>query len=476
MVFNSYSFILAFLPISCLVYFTILRKGRGAGTWWLVAISLFFYYYERTNAIWLLPASILFNFGLSHLLVRKKSKLHLGVGIAVNIAVLSFFKYQAAVSSGVAQLPAGPTIWSNVGYPLGISFFTFSQISHLVDTYRDEDRPASFADYALFVTFFPHLLAGPILRHREMIPQFRSVLRRRLLPRNFARGIALITLGLAKKVLIADSLAPLAAKAFDSVGALDPGTAWLGATAYTFQLYNDFSGYCDVALGAALLFNIRIPENFRAPYRATSIQEFWRRWHISLSNWLRDYVYFALPGARSRHRLIPYANAVFTMLVCGLWHGFGWTFVLWGLLHGLALAICAAWRRTGWYAPKLLGWVLTFTFVSSGWVVFRSTNLVAARRMFGAMFSEVPVVSLTSWWQASGYALLRSPLDVWVQDANLGRIALLAAVLLLVAPSYSFALSRRMKPTPWVAGLGAVTFAAAVLRFSSASEFLYYFF
>jgi len=475
MVFNSYEFILGFLPVACAVYFLLAAAPR-LSTYWLLAASLFFYSYQRTSVIWLLLVSILFNYVLSQAIARTKRKPYLILGIAVNILALSLFKYRPTLAHLVASNQPWFARLSEVAFPLGISFFTFSQISYLVDTYRGHDRPSSLGNYALFVSFFPHLLSGPILRHRDMIPQFESVRRRRLLPRYLARGMTLIIIGLAKKVLLADSLAPLVARTFDTSGPLDAGTAWLGTAAYTFQLYNDFSGYCDIAVGAAFLFNIRIPENFRAPYRSVSIQEFWRRWHISLSNWLRDYVYFCLPGVRSRWKIVPYVNAVITMAICGLWHGAGWTFLVWGVLHGFAVALCAFWRRLRWPMPHALGWALTFSFVSLSWVVFRASDLTASLRVYRSLFSVLPWTPLIGWWRTSGLELVRRPLIMWSPETDSGRVALLISLLLLFTSSYSFVIARRMKPTLVTAALAAVALTVCVLRFSSVSHFLYYFF
>ena len=475
MVFNSYDFILGFLPVTVAVYFLLARVPR-LGTYWLLAASLIFYSYQRTSVIWILLFSILFNYAVSLLIARTKGKHYLIAGIVVNLLVLSLFKYRPALAGLVTSNQPWFSRLSALAFPLGISFFTFSQISYLVDTYRGQDGPSSLGNYALFVTFFPHLLSGPILRHRDMIPQFESALRRRLLPRYLARGMTLIIIGLAKKVLLADPMAPLVARAFDTAGPLDAGTAWLGTAAYTFQLYNDFSGYCDIAVGVAFLFNIRIPENFRAPYRSVSIQEFWRRWHITLSNWLRDYVYFALPGIRSRWKIVPYLNAVITMAICGLWHGAGWTFLVWGTLHGFAVALCAYWRRLRWPMPRVFGWVLTFAFVSLSWVVFRAADLKASVRVYRSLFSVLPWTPLIAWWRTSGLELVRRPLAVWSPESDSGRLALLISVLLLFTSSYSFVIARRMKPTLATAALGAVLLTVCVLRFSSVSHFLYYFF
>jgi alginate O-acetyltransferase complex protein AlgI len=450
MFFNSYEFLFGFLPAVCIVYFLLGRFPR-AGTWWMVAASFFFYAKYRLDDLALLIASILCNFLISQFIVQRKHKRgYLILGISINLLVLAVFKYSRFLA---------PAMLRDLAFPLGISFFTFSQIAYLVDVYKSVDRPSPIRDYALFVSFFPHLLSGPILRHKEMVPQFDSALRRRPIPRNFARGFALIVIGLAKKIVIADTLAPLAARTFDATGAMDAATAWIGTTAYTFQLYNDFSGYCDIAVGVSLLFNIRIPENFRAPYRSTSIQEFWRRWHITLGKFLRNYIYIPLGGNRAG--LFRQCLAILvTFTLGGLWHGAGWTFLIWGTLHGLALATQVLWNRFGFRLPAIAGWALTFAFVDLSWVVFRAPDLPALIRVLRAMFSGIPKLALPA-------ALVN------VQPAYL---ALLAAILVVAIPGYSFAFARRMKPVWWTAALAAMVLTTVVLRFTSVSYFLYYFF
>jgi alginate O-acetyltransferase complex protein AlgI len=442
MFFNSYEFLFGFLPVVCLVYFLLSRTPR-LGTWWMVAASFFFYAKYRIDDLGLLAASILWNYLISQVIAcRRGKRAWLILGISVNLLVLALFKYSKS-------------IFFDLAFPLGISFFTFSQIAYLVDVYKGIDRPSPIRDYALFVSFFPHLLSGPILRHREMVPQFDSALRHRLIPRYFARGLVLIVIGLVKKILIADSLAPLVARTFDAGGTLDAATAWIGTTAYTFQLYNDFSGYCDIAVGVSYLFNIRIPENFRAPYQSTSIQEFWRRWHISLGKFLRNYIYIPLGG--NKYGLPRQCLAVLiTFTLGGLWHGAGWTFFLWGALHGIALAINVLWRRFGFRLPSVAGWALTFAFVDLSWVVFRAPDLPTLGKVMGAMFSGLPKITLPA--------------------ADNAYLALLAAILLAAIPAYSFTIARKMKPAIWAAGLAAVLLTTVVLRFSSVSYFLYYFF
>jgi D-alanyl-lipoteichoic acid acyltransferase DltB (MBOAT superfamily) len=460
MFFNSYEFLFGFLPVVAIVWFLLSRSPR-AGTWWMVAASLFFYAWYRVDYLALLIASIAWNYLISLLIFRQRSgreslaRFCLIAGIAVNLLLLGLFKYSRMLAPSI---PFAPFL-SQLAFPLGISFFTFSQIAYLVDVYRGADQPSPIRDYALFVSFFPHLLSGPILRHREMIPQFDSALRRRMIPRYFARGLVLIVIGLAKKTLIADSLAPLVAKAFDSHGMLDSVTAWLGSTAYTFQLYNDFSGYCDIAVGVSFLFNIRIPENFRAPYRSTSIQEFWQRWHITLGRFFRNYVFFPLGGGRVRfYRQLP--AILITFVLVGLWHGVGWTFLLWGTLHGIALAIQVLWRRLRIRLPNFAAWALTFAFVDLTWVVFRAPDLAGAARVLRAMFSGLPKI----------------PLPSGIANLDPGQVILIVAMLLIAFPIYSFTIARRMKPGLWTAGVAAILLTAIVLRFASVSYFLYAFF
>ena len=459
MFFNSYEFLFGFLPAVCIIYFLLSRSPR-AGTWWLVAASLFFYAWYRVDYLALLIASILGNYVISFLILRRKRRLgFLVLGISMNLLLLGLFKYSGMLAAALQKHHLNAPILQGLAFPLGISFFTFSQIAYLVDVYRGDDRPSAIRDYALFVSFFPHLLSGPILRHRDMVPQFDSALRRRVIPRYFARGLVLIVIGLAKKTLIADSLAPLAAKAFDSAGTLDSATAWLGTTAYTFQLYNDFSGYCDIAIGISFLFNIRIPENFRSPYLSTSIQEFWQRWHITLGRFFRNYVFFPLGGNRVQYYR-QFAGIMVTFMLVGLWHGVGWTFLLWGTLHGAALAVQVLWRRLRVRLPGFAGWALTFAFVDLTWVVFRAPDLTAMVRVLRAMFSGLPKIPIPSAWM----------------DIDPAQVVLIAAILLAAIPAYSFTIAQKMKPRLWTAALGAIVLTTIVLRFSSVSYFLYAFF
>lgn len=272
----------------------------------------------------------------------------------------------------------------HLALPLAISFFTFQQIAYLVDSYRGETKEYDFLNYSLFVTFFPQLIAGPIVHHKEMMPQFANVRNKVKNYRNIALGLFIFSIGLFKKVVIADTFAVWATAGFDKAITLNFFEAWATSLSYTFQLYFDFSGYTDMAIGAALLFNIRLPINFNSPYKATDIQDFWRRWHITLSRFLKDYIYIPLGGNRiSSFR--TYSNLMATFILGGLWHGAGWTFVFWGFLHGLALVIHRVWQSLGFRLYPWLAWFITFNFINIAWVFFRAKEWDDAMKVLKGM-------------------------------------------------------------------------------------------
>jgi D-alanyl-lipoteichoic acid acyltransferase DltB (MBOAT superfamily) len=269
--------------------------------------------------------------------------------------------------------------------PLGISFFTFTQIAYLVDAYRDEIKEMDYLNYTLFVTFFPHLLAGPILHHKEMMPQFDAIKNKVINYRNISAGLFLFSVGLFKKVVLADTFASWANAGFNTTQALNIIEAWATSLSYTFQLYFDFSGYTDMALGVALLFNIRLPINFNSPYQALDIQDFWRRWHITLSRFLRDYIYIPLGGNRTSDLRI-YANLFTVFLIGGLWHGASWMFIIWGALHGFAIVLHRFYKQLGFTMNKYLAWFITFNFINITWIFFRAKNWEGASNVLTSMF------------------------------------------------------------------------------------------
>lgn len=377
MLFNSYEFIFLFLPISFLGYFLLnkLRYSSLAITW-LALCSLFFYSWWNIANLPLMLASILFNYLVGTQLTKRHGQLGnrwlLIFGVTCNLALLGYYKYADFFLTNLNELAGTGFSLLQLVLPLGISFFTFTQIAYLVDAYRGEVKEYNLVNYILFVTFFPHLIAGPILHHKEMMPQFSSIRKKVINWNNISHGILIFAIGLSKKVLIADTFAGWASPGFQAAS-LTLIEAWSTALAYTFQLYFDFSGYSDMAIGIALLFNIRLPQNFNSPYKSDSIIDFWRRWHMTLSRFLRDYLYIALGGNR-KGKFRRHLNLLITMVLGGLWHGAAWTFVVWGFMHGLALVINHFWRSLGFKMHWLLGRILTFIFVVVAWVFFRAES------------------------------------------------------------------------------------------------------
>lgn len=391
MLFNSYAFIFAFLPITFFIYFYLNQKKlTKAAKGFLIFSSLFFYSWWNVVYLPIILSSIFFNYTIGSQLNKSASgvihkKLFLTIAILANISLLGYFKYSdffienfnLATSSNIELL--------NLLLPLAISFFTFQQITYLVDSYRQETKEYDFLNYALFVTFFPQLIAGPIVHHKEMMPQFAHIRNKVKNYKNIAMGLFIFSIGLFKKVVIADTFAIWATQGFDGATTLNLFEAWGTSLSYTFQLYFDFSGYTDMAIGLALLFNIKLPINFNSPYKATNIQDFWQRWHMTLSRFLKEYVYIPLGGNR-KGEFRTHTNLMATFILGGIWHGAGWTFVFWGFLHGLALVIHRTWHKLGLKLWTWLAWLITFNFVNIAWVFFRAKEWDDALKVLSGMF------------------------------------------------------------------------------------------
>lgn len=391
MLFNSFEYLLVFLPLTVIAYFWLNRHaGDLAGKSWLVVASLFFYGWWSLSYLWLICGSMLFNYGAARWLERlqgSKARLVLALAIAGNLALLGYYKYADFFISNLNTLGNDPIPLLHLALPLGISFFTFTQIAFLVDVHRGSAREYSLTHYFLFVTYFPHLIAGPIMHHKDMMPQFASTAARTVDWKNVHLGLFILAVGVLKKVALADSLSFAADEGFSSTDPLLFHNAWIASLSYTLQLYFDFSGYCDMAIGASLILNIRLPENFNSPYKAHNIQDFWRRWHITLSRWLRDYLYIPLGG--NRYGIArSYAALLVTFLLGGLWHGPSWTFVMWGLLHGAAAVLHRGWALFHFRMPAFMGWLFTFLFVNAAWVFFRADSMTTA---FGILKSMVGI-------------------------------------------------------------------------------------
>lgn len=396
MLFNSFSFLFLFLPVTTVIFFLLARKNREWAATWLALASLFFYGWWSFAYLPLLLGSIVFNYYAGWKISHSTDSVQrrwLIVAIAVDLGLLAYFKYADFLVSTISIAAQKDLPALNIALPIGISFFTFTQIAFLVDTYRGYVKEYRFIHYLLFITYFPHLIAGPILHHKEMMPQFARADTYRFSSANMAIGISIFAIGLAKKVLIADNLSPHAAFVFDQADSLSLLVAWGGVLAYAFQLYFDFSGYSDMAIGISRIFGIKLPLNFASPYKAVNIIDFWRRWHMTLSRFLRDYLYIALGG--NRYGVVRrYANLMATMTLGGLWHGAAWNFVVWGALHGTYLMVNHAWIAVanrislprGHATFTLLSTALTFVAVCSAWVFFRATEISRAIQIIEAMY------------------------------------------------------------------------------------------
>jgi D-alanyl-lipoteichoic acid acyltransferase DltB (MBOAT superfamily) len=503
MLFNSPEFIFLFLPIAVIAHFALARWSVDAAVVGTTVSSLVFYAWWNTPFVVMPMLSVAGNFALARIMLTQKdakARPVLIFGIVANLLILGYFKYwDFLLSIFDGHTPSPPNV------PLALSFTTFVQIAFLVDVYRRR-MPVDFRRYALFVSFFPHLIAGPIVRWSDLGPQIGDRARYRVNWDNVALGLTIFTCGLFKKVIIADQLAIFVAPVFNAAAqgeAVTGVAAWAGAFAYSAQLYFDFSGYSDMAVGLGLLFNLRLPINFAAPFRACSIIDLWRRWHITLSRFLRDFVYIPLGGARTGH-LRTALNLLLTMMLGGLWHGAGWTFIAWGAFHGILLAINHLWRtwrgeRVAVGAARAFGWLATFTAFAVGMVFFRASDigsawsLLQAMAGFGKSTGQAPITLVwDNWLIAKGYVSETFVRDwfgaSWTVVGSLWTMAALS-IALLVPDTMEIVNYRENEPASkwrrsygalvwhrnwlWL-GLTTAAFALVFAQIGRVSEFLYY--
>lgn len=390
MLFNSYIFIFAFLPL-CLIGFYLLRKKYPtAAKWLLVGFSLWFYGYFNIRYLAIMVGSIVINYFFHIGLIRStKKKLLLILGIVTNLGVLFYFKYFDFFLSNVNLIFKTDIPLRNILLPLGISFFTFQQISFLTDVYRGDIKKVQFGDYALFVSFFPQLIAGPIVTAEEMLPQFAEIQNKKADPENMAKGLAIFVMGLGKKVLIADTFGIAVDYIYNNLSGVSATESLLVVLMYTLQLYFDFSGYCDMAIGIGKLMNIEIAMNFNSPYRSRNICEFWKRWHITLSRFFTKNIYIPMGGNR-KGKARMYFNLFMVFFLSGIWHGAGYNFIIWGCMHGVLYVITRAIEKNQKKEirlPKFLGILLTFIFVNVAWVFFRAPSVNEAMTVFENIFT-----------------------------------------------------------------------------------------
>ncbi|MBN9018222.1 MAG: MBOAT family protein [Rhizobiales bacterium] len=431
MLFSSPEFIFLFLPATLAVTFLVGRYSDQGAKLFLILASAVFYIVSGPEDLVVLALALVANFSLALAIERgHHTRLLLTIGITLDVLILGYFKYFDFITDTINSAFGHEVSHGEFRHlPLAISFFTFQQIAFLVDVARKRIRRPNLVNYIFFLFFFPHLIAGPITSYLPISRQIE--LKRVFTPRvrNLCFGLALFSVGFAKKVTLADPLGAYIIPFFDKQSELGFLTAWLAAFAYSFQIYFDFSGYSDMAIGLGMMFNIRLPLNFASPYKSFSIQEFWRRWHITLSNWLRNYLYIPLGG--NRHGTgRTYANLILTMVIGGIWHGAGWGFVLWGLAHGVGLAVNRWYGRSGLPSlPRWFAWLLTFLFVTAVWVLFRSATLAGALTQLQVMAN--PLTALTDSYRP------------FARPAELNRMLVLVgisgAIALLGPPAYRIA-------------------------------------
>ena len=393
MLFNSIQFIFIFLPIVLIIYFALNKfKLIHLATGWLVLASLYFYSAWNINYLALILCSIIFNYSIGQTLLSDKLKINrralTAFGVVGNVLLLIYFKYFNFLIENINTILHQHFNFMELMLPLAISFFTFQQIAYLVDTYKGKTKEIDFLTYALYVCFFPHLISGPIVRYEEEIPQIQNLRKRFVDWKNLSKGLFLFAIGLFKKVVIADMLAKCALTGFGSPDNLSMLEAWLTIFGYTFQIFFDFSGYTDMARGIGLMFNVDIAENFNNPYISKDIQEFWRRWHMTLSRWLKDYLYIPLGG--NRHgKFNTYRNLLLTFLIGGIWHGANWTFIVWGILHGIGSVINRVWKNMNKVMPNWCAWLLTFVYINIAWVYFGARHLQDANNILLTAFNPL---------------------------------------------------------------------------------------
>ena len=489
MLFNSYEFIFAFLPISFFVYFYLNSKRlTTAAKAWLVFTSLFFYSWWNIMYLPLILISILFNYTITNTMIEydksrrkyfsKRSLLH--AGLLFNIGLLVYFKYMDFFISNTNTISGSDIELLHLALPLAISFFTLQQIAFLIDSYEGLVKEKNFLDYTIFVTFFPQLIAGPIVHHKEMMPQFANVRNKVKNYKNIAIGLFIFSIGLFKKVVIADTFAVWATQGFDVATTLNLFEAWATSLSYTFQLYFDFSGYTDMAIGAALLFNIKLPINFNSPYKATGMIDFWQRWHITLSNFITTYIY--TPIVRSFDRL-TFHKAMFatviTFLIAGLWHGASWMFIIFGGLHGLGLIINHYWKKRKIKLNVVLAWFITFNFVNITFVFFRAKEWDDAVKVLGSMFSLDNIV-LPNFLASKLASLSKYGIEFGALATNLSAagkdliIWLLIGFILILVFKNSIDKLKLFKPSAINSFVFIMAFTISLYKLSGYSEFLYF--
>ena len=481
MLFNSYVFVLLFFPLCVIGYFVLnhFHKYTLAQTF-LFGMSLWFYGYFNPGYLLIITSSILLNYGVYRLLEKQKGKqFHktiMIVGVVMNVGILIYFKYMDFFIENINMVFGQKFELLHILLPLGISFFTFQQISFIVDAYRGEIPEYGFMEYACFVSYFPQLIAGPIVTHDELIPQFKDEEKKHFNSDNFVQGLYIFTLGLAKKVLLADTFSDAVVYGFTTIDNLSAVTALIVMLSYTIQIYFDFSGYCDMAIGIGKMMNIDLPLNFNSPYKALTITEFWDRWHMTLTRFFTKYVYIPLGGNR-KGTVRTYVNVFLVFMISGFWHGASWNFVFWGVCHGLFVILTRAFKKFFEALHPALNWLITFSFVNVMWVFFRAETFGQAIKLLKALFS---------WNFSFDYIFvemfrlpeLKKVLSVFRIEDRYPQVLItaffLVAMILILGSENAYEKMKKCKPTVVNFVMIIFLFTWCVFSFAGISEFLYF--
>ena len=478
MLFNSYVFILVFLPLTVLGYF-LLNNFRlyTCSRIFLCGMTLWFYGFYNPKHVVIILCSILINYVLAcmlHKTDRKKQTLILG--IMINAGILFYYKYYNFFIENVNELFRSDYGIHRIAIPLGISYFTFQQIAYLVDSYRGETEDHSFLDYVSFVLFFPQVSSGPIVLHGDLIPQFRDKSKKKVSYENLSLGLYIFACGLVKKVLIADTFGKAASWGFSNITLMSSTDAILVSLCYTFQLYFDFSGYSDMAIGIGKMLNIELPQNFNSPYKATSIVDFWGRWHMSLTRFFRKYVYFPLGGSK-KGTMRTYLNIIIVFLLSGIWHGANWTFIVWGLLNGVCNCITKAMKDFWKRVPKFVQWLSTFFTVNFLWIIFRAADFAEAKGFILKIF-EMKNFSISS--QLKECLLLEEVgiVEKFVSDGIFSHISTLNMIVLFATAFVIIICGKNSSEAKYEKTIGRLILITiflcwSIISLSGVSEFLY---
>lgn len=482
MLFNSYAFVFLFLPITLIGYYCLNARGKyKIGELFLLVMSLVFYGLFDVACVPIMVSSIVINYAIGQILTKRKKKWILCLGITFNVLLLGCFKYTNFVLNNLNKVFSGQFTLLEIVVPIGISFITFQQISYIVDAYKQGECKYCFREYALYALFFPYVISGPIVRHNHLIPQLRDVERKKFNSEKFAKGIYIFAMGLAKKILIADTFANVANVGFSNVANLNALTAAIAVFSYTIQIYYDFSGYSDMVLGIGNMLNLHMPANFNSPYKATNILDFWKRWHMSLTSFLTEYIYYPLGGNR-KGAVRTYFNIFCVFLISGIWHGASWGFIVWGVLHGIVNVVTRFFKKYILKMNRVVSWVLLFCFINFTWIFFRAGSMSDAFTMIKMLvnfdFASLGTHMFPEMLQAFVLPEINFLIQVLFGGANIAKMILMVFTYLVtfvctVASSNTNDRLKTFKPSMKTVILCAFLLAWCIVSFSGVTSFIY---